>query len=107
MRAIEIAASHNWPNLWLETDSSLVVIAFKSHELVPWSLSKRWLNCNRIIRNMNFFVSHIYREGNCCANGLANVGLTIDSFTFGMNFHKSLEIVSMIIELVYLISNFG
>jgi ribonuclease HI len=107
MRAIEIAASHNWPNLWLETDSSLVVPAFKSHELVSWSLSNRWFNCTRIIRNMNFFVSHIYRKGNCCANGLANVGLTIDSFTFDMNFHRSLEIVSMIIELVYLISDFG
>jgi hypothetical protein len=30
---------------------------------------------------MNFFVSHIYREENCCADGLANVGLIIDSFT--------------------------
>jgi hypothetical protein len=30
---------------------------------------------------MNFFVSHIYKEGNCCADGLANIGLIIDSFT--------------------------
>ncbi|GAU49757.1 hypothetical protein TSUD_301830 [Trifolium subterraneum] len=48
MRAIEIAASHNWLNLWLETDSLLVVRAFNSHELVPWSLSNRWFNCLNI-----------------------------------------------------------
>jgi hypothetical protein len=29
MRAIEIAASHNWPNLWLETDSSLCGVVCK------------------------------------------------------------------------------
>ena len=26
---------------------------------------------------MNFIVSHIYREGNTCADSLANIGLTI------------------------------
>jgi hypothetical protein len=30
---------------------------------------------------MNFFVSDIYREGNPCVDGLANVGFNIDSFT--------------------------
>jgi hypothetical protein len=35
MRAIEIAADKNWSNLWLETDSTLVVMAFKSSALVP------------------------------------------------------------------------
>jgi len=28
---------------------------------------------------MVFFVSHIYREGNACADGLANFGLTLSS----------------------------
>jgi hypothetical protein len=39
MTAIEIAASKDWNNLWLETDSSLVVLAFKNGNLVPWWLS--------------------------------------------------------------------
>ncbi|CAJ2668044.1 unnamed protein product [Trifolium pratense] len=64
MRAIEIAANHNRHNLWLESDSSLVVLAFKSHDLVSWSLSNRWFNCSRLLRNMNFVVSHIERGTN-------------------------------------------
>ncbi|PNX89856.1 70 kDa peptidyl-prolyl isomerase, partial [Trifolium pratense] len=38
MRAIEIAYCRNWKNLWLESDSTLVVMAFKSPVLVPWEL---------------------------------------------------------------------
>jgi hypothetical protein len=30
---------------------------------------------------MNLIVSHIYREGNTCADGLANIGLRLDIFT--------------------------
>lgn len=32
-----------------------------------------------IINRMNFLVSHIYKEGNVCADGLANIGLTLSS----------------------------
>ncbi|GAU47191.1 hypothetical protein TSUD_350560 [Trifolium subterraneum] len=82
MNAIEIAASKNWNNLWLETDSTLVVLAFKSSLLVPWALSNRWRNCLLLTQSMNFIVSHIFREGNFCADGLANVGLFLDRLTF-------------------------
>jgi hypothetical protein len=30
---------------------------------------------------MNLIVSHVYREGNQCADGLANLGLNLDCFT--------------------------
>jgi ribonuclease HI len=82
MNAIEIAASKNWNNLWLETDSTLVVLAFKSSSLVPWVLSNRWHNCLLLTESMNFIVSHIFREGNFCADGLANIGLFLDRLTF-------------------------
>jgi ribonuclease HI len=82
MNAIEIAASKNWNNLWLETDSTLVVLAFKSSSLVPWVLSNRWHNCLLLTQSMNFIVSHIFREGNFCADGLANIGLFLDRLTF-------------------------
>jgi ribonuclease HI len=35
LRAIEPAHQNQWLNLWLETDSILVVKAFKSHSLIP------------------------------------------------------------------------
>ncbi|KAK2444758.1 hypothetical protein QL285_015762 [Trifolium repens] len=82
MNAIEIAASKNWNNLWLETNSTLVVLAFKSYSLVPWVLSNRWHNCLLLTQSMNFIVSHIFREGNFCADGLANIGLFLDRLTF-------------------------
>ncbi|CAJ2646936.1 unnamed protein product [Trifolium pratense] len=81
MQAIEIAAFKNWNNLWLETDSTLVVKAFKSSSLVPWALRNRWLNCLLLTQSMNFVVSHVFREGNFCADSLANIGLTLDRLT--------------------------
>jgi len=35
MQAIEIAHRNGWHNLWLETDSMLVLLAFRSVSLVP------------------------------------------------------------------------
>jgi len=81
IRAIEIAAHHKWNSLWLEVDSALVVNAFKNQSLVPWRLRNRWNNCMHIISNMNFLVSHVYREENCCVDALVNLGLTLDNLT--------------------------
>jgi hypothetical protein len=56
-------------------------MTFKSAAPVPWELSNKWMNCNLLSSNMNFVVSYVYREGNQCADGLANIGLNIDRFT--------------------------
>jgi len=81
MLAIEIAHVKNWHNLWLETDSMLVFLAFKSSKIVPWSLRNRWDNCLFILSMFNFNVSHIYREGNHCADQLENLGLSLPSYS--------------------------
>ncbi|MCI20530.1 ribonuclease H protein, partial [Trifolium medium] len=78
--AIEIAQNKGWNNMWLETDSKLVQLAFKSPSLVPWMLNNRWQNCLHKVRSMNFIVTHLYREGNSCADTLANLGLNLDAF---------------------------
>ncbi|CAJ2661751.1 unnamed protein product [Trifolium pratense] len=62
MSAIEIAHRFHWNQLWIETDSSLVVKAFKNDALIPWKLRNRWSNCNCPLRNMNVIVSHVFRE---------------------------------------------
>lgn len=79
MVAIEIAHINNWHRLWLETDSMLVFLAFKSSKIVPWSLRNRWDNCLHLLSNFSFIVTHIYREGNQCADSLANIGLALSS----------------------------
>ena len=62
--------------MWVELDSMLVVNAFKKQALVLWMLIRnRWKNCLYIVSTMNFIVSHIFREGNQCADYLANLGL--------------------------------
>jgi len=77
MKATEIASQHNWKNLWIESDSSLVVMAFSNDAMIPCCMRNRWLNCKKLLYQMNFVVSHIYREGNKCADKLASLGLDI------------------------------
>ncbi|CAJ2641811.1 unnamed protein product [Trifolium pratense] len=76
MHAIEIAHQNHWHNFWLECDSKLVVDAFNNHHIIPWKLRNRWYNCIYFCSLMNFRISHIFREGNCCADKLANFSLT-------------------------------
>jgi len=80
MHAIEIAHNNGWLHLWLETDSLLVLPAFKSVSIVPWRLRNRWDNCMTLAGNINLIVTHIFREGNCCAAKLVNIGLTTNAF---------------------------
>jgi hypothetical protein len=56
-------------------------MTFNSSNLVPWSLCNRWFNFLKLVRNLNIIVSHIFREGNQCADRLPNIGLTLDRFT--------------------------
>ena len=79
MNAIEVAALMGFSNVWLESDSQLVILAFKSNTVVPWGLRNRWENCIHITHRMRFCASHIYREGNICADSLANFGLSLSS----------------------------
>jgi len=82
MRSIEFAKSKNWNSFWLETDPKLVVQAFSNQDIVPWQLRNMWSNCIITVSNMNFIISHIYREGNACADAFANIGLTLNAFVY-------------------------
>lgn len=66
-----------WVLCWLEYDSKLVVSAFTNPSSVLWRLQNRWNNCLLITANMQFLVSHIFREGNTCADKLAYFGLSV------------------------------
>ncbi|KEH29879.1 transmembrane protein, putative [Medicago truncatula] len=44
-------------NLWLETYSKLVLLAFANTALVPWPIKNRWLNCLALTNKMNFMVT--------------------------------------------------
>jgi ribonuclease HI len=78
---IEIAFSKGWHNLWLETDSQLVMMAFNSKSMIPWDLRNRWINCLELVKQMIFLKKkHMYRQGNSCADGFANLGFRFTTF---------------------------
>jgi hypothetical protein len=70
--AIEFAAQHGWRNIWLESDSTSALLIFTNPLLVPILLRNRWHNARNL--GIQVISSHIFREGNCCADFLANLG---------------------------------
>jgi len=80
MYAIELAHQKGWNHIWLETDSMLVTLAFRSKNIVPWHLRNRWENCTHLTTSMSLMVTHIYRERNHYADLLASIGLCLNTF---------------------------
>ena len=74
LEALQVAWVRRWTHIWLETDSALMILYFKSPHLVPWRLSTQWKNCLYLSGLMTFRISHIFREGNSVADGLAKYG---------------------------------
>jgi len=60
----------------------LATLVIKSPHIVPWQLKNKWDNCLLMIGNMNLMITHIFREGNHCANKIANLGLYVINFTW-------------------------
>jgi len=56
-------------------------MAFSNDAMIPCCIRNRWLNYKKFLYQMNFVVSHIYREGNRCADKLASIGLVVNGVT--------------------------
>jgi hypothetical protein len=83
MFAIEIAHNRSWRHLWwLETDSMLLMQAYESATMVPWKLRNRCNNCMVRLKDIQFILSYIYREGNCLVDKLASLGLSSIGFSW-------------------------
>jgi len=84
MIAMEFSALYNWPRVWLESDSASMVQAFKNSSLIPLRLRNRWHNCTQ--HGLFIIFSHIFREGNGCADTMASLGhnLTVTSWYHSM-----------------------
>ncbi|XP_019432113.1 PREDICTED: uncharacterized protein LOC109339159 [Lupinus angustifolius] len=74
IKAIKMAYKKGWLNLWLEVDSILVLQIFKGNSKPPWKLLNDWHRCKKFLDSMNYKITHIYREGNICADKLASFG---------------------------------
>ncbi|KAL5148112.1 hypothetical protein HKD37_06G017653 [Glycine soja] len=82
MLGIEIAFRKGWRKIWLECDSWFAVQSFKDSNMIPWKLKTRWNNCIFFTKAMQFEVSHIYIEGNCCADGRSKFALQTIGFSW-------------------------
>ena len=78
-------------NVWLECDSVLVCAAFTARKNVPLMFRNRRNTCLNNCGKIRFMVTHIFREGNACADKLANLGFFfIDNPFIGIiGFHLS------------------
>lgn len=88
LRGIEIAFDRGWSNLWVESDSTIVVngFCFVNEALIPWQLRNRWNFCTKLLLDMNFIISYICREGNSCAYFFGKLGCITTDFTFFLFF---------------------
>lgn len=91
LQIIEIAKEKNWLLLWIETDFILVVQPFSKPNLVPWQLRNRWTSYLLTSANMNFYISHTYREENSYAIFFANIGLTTNSLVIFYFLHLDIR----------------
>jgi len=74
LTTMEFAARNNWCSLWLKSDSTSAVQAFKNSDIIPFCLRDRWHDC----LHLDILIcSHIFREGNCCVDKLVVHGHTI------------------------------
>jgi ribonuclease HI len=61
-------------NVWIESDSLLLVRAFNGTANVPWQIRNRCNNCMHMAIELNVVCTHIPREGNKVADALAKNG---------------------------------
>jgi len=78
-------------NVWLECDSALVCVAFIAMTNVPWMRRNRWNTCFNYCEKIRFKITHIFREGNVCADKLANLW-----FIYRESFHWYNRLLSSI-----------
>ncbi|XP_019438851.1 PREDICTED: uncharacterized protein LOC109344541 [Lupinus angustifolius] len=59
IKAVKKAYNRGWWQLWLEVDSVLVTEIFNGESKPPWTLHNEWNPCTKILKHMNWKMSHI------------------------------------------------
>ncbi|PKU70188.1 Putative ribonuclease H protein [Dendrobium catenatum] len=77
---IDICSNMGCNNIWLEVDAQLVIQIINNVVLGNPQNFYLIRKIKQSLSTFNFYISHIYREANCCADWLANLGCTLDYF---------------------------
>ena len=89
--AVKIATHKGWPLVWLECDSKLVINSIlKGTNSLSWRWQTQWQAVISFFLDPNHVASHIFREGNALADGLANLGVKSDFIEFSNVIPQSL-----------------
>lgn len=75
------ALNQDWDRLWLESNSKLVVLAFRKASIVSWKLINRWEKCIQALNRLNFLTTHIFKDENYCVDKFANLSLLVINYT--------------------------
>ena len=79
-KGLELVLENGWNDIWLEGDAkTLVEIIVKRRKVRCTEVQRHINHINTILPEFNnFFVSHIYREGNRAADKFAQMGHHLD-----------------------------
>ncbi|XP_019442368.1 PREDICTED: uncharacterized protein LOC109347095 [Lupinus angustifolius] len=81
MHAVNIASNRGWQNLWIEVDSMMLLDIFSGKSNPPQNLLNDWIRCKDKLQTMNYTITHIFREGNTCADKLTSYGIVSRTHT--------------------------
>jgi hypothetical protein len=60
-----VAIDMGWKNLWIESNSQNVMLAFSSEDImIPWVVRNRCRNCIHLVKWLNNICTHTFKEGN-------------------------------------------
>ncbi|KAL6548181.1 hypothetical protein OROGR_008602 [Orobanche gracilis] len=80
-----ILASQRSRFVWIEIDAAAVVTLLTSGHRGPWQVRHTMMRIRRLLQEIQFRVTHIYREGNRSADFLSELGMSslgIQTYTY-------------------------
>ena len=93
IHAISITLEKAWHTLWLETNSTYLVVVLRTRSLVVhWHWRPAWIRCLEYVSKMHVHVSHIHHEGNKAADYFFYRDLLVFSLLLGEILLQSLSL---------------
>ncbi|KAL0409409.1 UNVERIFIED_CONTAM: hypothetical protein Sradi_1875300, partial [Sesamum radiatum] len=71
-RGLQICIDRGFCNVWIETDATAIIKLIISPQRGAWNLQTTLQSIRKLLCQMEYKISHIFREGNQAADFLAN-----------------------------------
>ncbi|XP_020679019.1 uncharacterized protein LOC110097117 [Dendrobium catenatum] len=77
---IDICNKLGFVNVWIEVDAHLIIQILNNQGLVNHHNFYLLRKIKKSLSNINYTISHIFREDNACVDWLSNLGCHIDDY---------------------------